>query len=237
MRFKIVGMPFYHFKSNATGPMRVIKEGVVDLNFVFAFPKNDEAILVPEETATGQAPSPYAVATEVGQFIVNKMRYVLHTAAETAAARFPNVVTAPPHAPTEPPQDNVDVALQMRLRNMRATLPTQEGDWGYVETTMIRPMVAFINSHSSAISVDCKFSIDRSNFDGRFDIWSSGIVDAMAGGIYNKFLEQVQDEQIRTRRIKRVGLWSVQSITKSIVQFVDQLGSLRLMEGQTLLLF
>jgi distribution and morphology protein 31 len=61
----------------------------------------------------------------------------------------------------------------------------------------------------------------QNNFDGAWTIHSAGLVDFIGEEVGRALTELVLNERERTRQLKRVGLWSLQSVTKNLVKAVD----------------
>jgi len=65
---------------------------------------------------------------------------------------------------------------------------------------------------------DFFWGVGQDQFDGSWTIYDCGLAGALMDGLYERFLLVVQDEQERTRRLKRVGIWSIRSMSKAILQ-------------------
>ena len=62
----------------------------------------------------------------------------------------------------------------------------------------------------------------QSAFDGSWSFYDCGLADGFGAGLYRQFLAVVQDEQERSRRLKRVGIWSLRSLSKAILHAWSQ---------------
>ncbi|ODV91895.1 hypothetical protein CANCADRAFT_55666 [Tortispora caseinolytica NRRL Y-17796] len=130
-------------------------------------------------------------------------------------------VTVP--EPTSPdkssPKDKAYVIMDLRvqLNKVRATVPLFTPDLSYVNNAMIRPIVAYINNHESYIPVTGRIVKRLSEFDGSWTIFDSGLMDDLSAEVYDAFAKNATDTEARSRRIKKVGLWSLQMIAQMLL--------------------
>ncbi|ORZ29507.1 hypothetical protein BCR44DRAFT_1505662 [Catenaria anguillulae PL171] len=163
------------------------------------------------------------------------------TAAAKAEARTPLV-----GPPTPPPtlaelaatatQPYLLMDLQLKFNNIRASVPllppSDPSTPSYLTTTaLIRPVVAYMNAHRTAIPLACRLAMPLSDFDGAWTIYNAGLSDALATGVGKAMVDGFLDEAERARRIRKVGLWSVRTVAegvagvlsggKGLVQFLE----------------
>ncbi len=55
------------------------------------------------------------------------------------------------------------------------------------------------------------------DFDGSWTVWDCGLMDDMGEEVYSAFARDVEDQQSRVRRFKRVGLWTVSLIVHALL--------------------
>jgi len=46
------------------------------------------------------------------------------------------------------------------MHNLRSSVPLQQGDWGYLDTTKIRPIVAYLNAKPSVLDLSTTVTLD-----------------------------------------------------------------------------
>ena len=51
--------------------------------------------------------------------------------------------------------------LDLRLHNLRTSVPLQQGDWGYMDTTMLRPIVAYLNNKPNVLDLSATVKLDQ----------------------------------------------------------------------------
>lgn len=70
--------------------------------------------------------------------------------------------------------------LQANLKDVRATVPIFTKDLSYVNSALIRPIVAYINSRHTFIPINCRVVKRASEFDGSWTIFDSGLMDDLS---------------------------------------------------------
>ena len=111
--------------------------------------------------------------------------------------------------------------LMVSLNDVRAQVPYLTPDLSYVNNALIRPIVAYINSRRTHIPVRCQVVKPLEDFDGSWGLWDSGLMDAVSAEVplfygwsnkqvYQAFALSVVDQESRRRRMKKIGLWSLQ---------------------------
>ena len=106
--------------------------------------------------------------------------------------------------------------MRIHLNEVRASVPIFTRDLSYINNALIRPIVAYINSRKTFIPLNCRVVKLAGDFDGSWTIFDSGLMDDMSAEVYDAFARDVTDEQARSRRIKKVGLWGVQLAAQAI---------------------
>ena len=102
--------------------------------------------------------------------------------------------------------------LRLHLNDVRAGVPIFTRDLSYVNNALIRPIVAYINNpkHHAFIPINCRVVKPAADFDGSWTVFDSGLMGDLSRETYDAFARDVVDDQARMRRIKKVGLWSLQ---------------------------
>ena len=71
----------------------------------------------------------------------------------------------------------VAIDLRLHMNDVRAAVPIFTKDISYVNNALIRPIVAYINSRRSFIPINCRVVKNRTEFDGCWSMWESGLMD------------------------------------------------------------
>ncbi|RKP37205.1 mitochondrial distribution and morphology protein family 31/32 [Dimargaris cristalligena] len=124
-----------------------------------------------------------------------------------------------PHIPLIDPQIQFD--LQVTFRNPRASVPLQTSDLTYLNNALIRPIVAYMNANRTVTPIPCRFSMRFSDFDGSWSVYDSRFADYASAEIGKGIVQLAYDERERNRRLKRVGLWGVQMVTRNIIAVLE----------------
>jgi len=66
----------------------------------------------------------------------------------------------------------------------------------------------------------CNFPF-QSDFDGSWTLYDCGLAEDMSIMIGKCFADLTMDEQKRHKRLKRVGVWGLQTMTKNLVNIWD----------------
>lgn len=118
--------------------------------------------------------------------------------------------------------------LQIHLNDVRASVPIFNNNLSYVSNAAVRPIVAYINSHSHGTSnfipISCRIVKRLSDFDGSWTVFDCGLLDDVSKEVYNAFVSDIQDHRHRTRRIKKVTWWAAQVAAQAL--FIGLAGQL-----------
>ncbi|KAK5315128.1 Mitochondrial distribution and morphology protein 31, mitochondrial precursor [Exophiala xenobiotica] len=215
-RIRLDGLNIDHLNRGVEGPFGWIREGNVDIVADMMIPNdNDESVI--------KVMSDFYDQIEA-QFLVKKSHLQKLLEHNTTYGELEDDV---PHAPvpaipteTDPTPD-VDrrylvMDLRVHLNDVRAQVPIFTKDLSYVNNALIRPIVAYINSRRTFIPIHCRVVKRVNDFDGSWTIYDSGLMDDLSAETYDAFSRDVTDEQARMRRIKKVGLWSLQLAVQAI---------------------
>ncbi|EEQ34451.1 Mitochondrial distribution and morphology protein 31, mitochondrial precursor [Microsporum canis] len=190
-RIRIDGLNIDHLNTGVEGPFSWIHEGTVDIVADLMLPaETDESL--------GKVMSDF---------------YDRMEATVTSDRYQPNDSTL---AHSKDDKRFVVTDLRIHLNNVRAVVPIFNRDLSYVNNALIRPIVAYINSRRTFIPIQCRLVKRASDFDGSWTIFDSGLMDDLSAETYDAFARDVVDEQARTRRFKKVGLWSLQLAAQAI---------------------
>ncbi|KAJ1972742.1 Mitochondrial distribution and morphology protein 31, mitochondrial precursor [Dimargaris xerosporica] len=127
---------------------------------------------------------------------------------------------ASPIPPAEPVNPTLWFDLNVTFNNTRASVPLQTEHISYLNNALIRPIVAYVNAHRTVTSIPCRFTLQTSDFDGSWSFYDCRFVDKASTEIGKGFAKLAYDERERNRHLKRVGLWSVQTVTRNLISLM-----------------
>ncbi|KAI9695132.1 MAG: Mitochondrial distribution and morphology protein 31, mitochondrial precursor [Bogoriella megaspora] len=205
-RLRIDGMNIDHLNRGVTGPFGWIHEGNVDIVADIMLPAdNDESI-------------------------AKVMSDVYDRVEATVTSSKNDIVDASEGASAQQMLAGRDdkrflvMDLRVHLSDVRAHVPLWTNDISYVNNALIRPIVAYINSKRTFIPVNCRVVKRVNEFDGSWTIFDSGLMEDLSRETYDAFARDITDEQARSRRIKKVGLWTLQLAAQAL--FIGLAGNL-----------
>ncbi|KAL1955030.1 hypothetical protein VTO42DRAFT_321 [Malbranchea cinnamomea] len=214
-RIRIDGLSIDHLNRGVEGPFSWIREGNVDIIADIMFPaEDDESIAKVMSTFYDRL-----------EAVVTSNRYQPVTDYDTEDGGVHGGVRPGPQSGKTEEQDRrfVVTDLRINLNNVRAVVPLFTKDLSYINNALIRPIVAYINSRQTFIPIQCRLVKRVRDFDGSWTIFDSGLMDDLSAETYEAFARDVADEQARKRRLKKVGLWSLQLAAQAI--FIGMAGN------------
>lgn len=127
------------------------------------------------------------------------------------------LATTPPSAGEESPSYLV-MDMRIHLNDVRAAVPLWNNPHiSYVNQALVRPIVAYINAKRTYIPINCRIVKRATDFDGSWTVWDCGLMDDTSAEVYSAFARNVEDQQSRVRRFKRVGLWTVSLVVHALL--------------------
>ncbi|KAF2434978.1 hypothetical protein EJ08DRAFT_645908 [Tothia fuscella] len=213
-RFRIDALNIDHLNRGVEGPLSWIREGNVDIVADIMFPADDND----------------SIAKVMSDFYDRMEATVTTNGLPQPADTIPPPTTtsskATPTSPTStsiPTPINEDdnrfmiMDLRVHLNDVHSTVPLFTHDLSYVNNALIRPIVAYINSKKTFIPVNCRVVKRRSEFDGSWTLYDSGLMDDLSREVYEAFARDVlDDDQLRRRRFKKVGVWTLQLAAQAL---------------------
>lgn len=171
---RINGLNIDHLNRGVRGPFSWIHEGNVDIVADIMFPAdNDESVakimsdFYDRMEATVKFDRyPQQMDVAIDTEVVNRSYHSLHSNAKKSG-------------PNEDRRFLV-MDLQANLKDVRATVPIFTKDLSYVNSALIRPIVAYINSRHTFIPINCRVVKRASEFDGSWTIFDSGLMDDLS---------------------------------------------------------
>lgn len=224
-RLRIDNLKIDHLNKNVDGPFGWIYEGRVDI-------MADVLLPAEEEEGLGKVVSDFY--DQLDELVTsNRTRLLRNTIDEDAAAassarHSASEIPIPRELIPEKDQDQaygphpgqerryVVFDLRIRLNDVKAAVPLLTNDMSYINQALVRPIVAYINSRRTYIPVACRFAKRRSDFDGSWSVFDSGLMDDLSAETYSAFAHNVEDQQNRVRRLKKVGGWTLSLIIHAI---------------------
>ncbi len=212
-RIRIDGINIDHINRGAAGPLSWIHEGNVDIVADIMIPNDsDESVI--------------KVMTDLYERMEATLTSKKHLEQQLLSAEISEdlpisaggVVLRTPGSEAVREQDKRFLVMDLRvhLNDVRAVVPLFTRDLSYINLTLIRPIVAYINSRRTFIPINCRVVKRLSDFDGSWTVFDSGLMDDLSAEVYDAFARDVTDEQARLRRFKKVGLWSLQLAVQAI---------------------
>ncbi|KAL9109322.1 MAG: hypothetical protein Q9227_006077 [Pyrenula ochraceoflavens] len=203
-RIRLDGLNIDHLNRGVEGPFSWIHEGNVDIVADIMFPAdNDESIAKVMSDFYDRME-----ATVTSNRFHDHVPTSLSTSASNDAA--------------DPSQASLDrrfllLDLRVHLNDVRAAVPLFNRSLSYTNTALIRPIVAYINSRRTFIPVQCRLIKPVTDFDGSWTIYDSGLMNGLSEEVYEAFARDVQDENARMRRLKKVGLWGLAGLAQVVL--------------------
>lgn len=215
-RLRIDAVNIDHLNRGAQGPLSWIESGNVDLTADIMFPDEEEnlnfAQVLRDIKASWSSPS-----WKDGQCRTNEeedqenyvfedgewKRRVIHAETKTLFSlnKNPNTLAANKY---------MVIDLRIQLNNARAVVPLFTSKLNYVNSALIRPIVAFINSRETYIPINCRIIKKFDDFEGSWTVFDSRLMDDISSAVYDAFATSIMDEDARAMRIKKIGFWSLQ---------------------------
>ncbi|KAK9464016.1 mitochondrial distribution and morphology protein family 31/32 [Lipomyces oligophaga] len=113
--------------------------------------------------------------------------------------------------------------LRVQLHNTRAAVPLLAPELSYTSNALVRPVVMFMNNHNTYIPINGRVVKKLSEFDGSWTIFDSGLMDDISTEVYEAIAANVRDDEERARRMRRVGMWSLQLAFQVILMSIGNL--------------
>ncbi|KAK9474046.1 putative mitochondrion biogenesis protein [Dipodascopsis tothii] len=113
--------------------------------------------------------------------------------------------------------------VRVQLNNVRAAVPLMAPELSYINNALVRPIVAYINSRKTYISISGRVLKKIDEFDGSWTVYDSGLMDDISAEVYEGFVKNVADDEERARRLKKVGLWSLQLAAQVLLMSIGTL--------------
>ncbi|KAK7416100.1 Mitochondrial distribution and morphology protein 31, mitochondrial precursor [Neonectria punicea] len=209
-RLRIDGLKIDHLNRGVEGPFGWIYEGNVDIVADVMFPADSD------EGITKVMTDFYDQLEEV--VISNRHRFLKNVREQAPALLTSGHLTdsglVQGDAPIEKavPEDErryLIMDLRIHMNDVKAAVPLFTKDMSYVNQALVRPIVAYINAKKTYIPIGCRIVKRASDFEGSWSIFDCGLMNDMSAETYVAFAKDVEDQQSRVRRFKKVGFWTL----------------------------
>ena len=222
---KINGLPINHLNAGASGPLSWITSGKIDLDvhlLIPQIPPSDDFIMMIRQEMDG-----------ITKTTMNKLEEIVSKHPEREAILEKNkrklrnygVIHPPNRDSYFPPLPHGPPSLVMfwnvDLNDIKASVPLISSELSYMNSALIRPVVGFMNNNKTKTHLSFDTKMDVENFNGSWDIYAAGLVNLLSEEIGRAFLTLVQDERERNKRLRQVGLWSLQSVSKNLTDWIE----------------
>ncbi|KAJ4504434.1 Mitochondrial distribution and morphology protein 31, mitochondrial precursor [Exophiala dermatitidis] len=217
-RIRIDGLNIDHLNRGASGPLSWIHEGNVDIVADIMIPNDSDESVIKVMTDFYERME----AALTSRKHLEQPREENGDGLEDGSSLSPVIDVSAPAALARSAGDRYEdkqylvMDLRIHLNDVRAVVPLFTRDLSYINNALIRPIVAYINSRRTFIPINCRVVKRLSDFDGSWTLYDSGLMDDLSAEVYDAFARDVQDEQARLRRFKKVGLWSLQLAVQAI---------------------
>ncbi|RDA89884.1 hypothetical protein CP533_4601 [Ophiocordyceps camponoti-saundersi (nom. inval.)] len=99
--------------------------------------------------------------------------------------------------------------LRIHLNDVKAAVPLFTRDISYVNQALVRPIVAYINAKKTYIPITCRIVKEVGDFDGSWTAFDCGLMNDASAETYEAFAKDVENQQSRVRRFRKVGFWTL----------------------------
>ena len=194
-RLRIDGLNIDHLNRGVDGPFSWIHEGNVDIVADIMFPADtDESIAKVMSDFYGRleatVTSPQHLQSDDGENIINNDdNDVSVTKALVTNSRSSN---------QRDDKRFLVMDLRVHLNDIRAAVPIFTKDLSYVNSALIRPIVAYMNSRKTFIPINCRVVKRASEFDGSWTIFDSGLMDDLSAEVSDRSVSGLQGTNLHT---------------------------------------
>lgn len=233
-RLRIDGLKIDHLNRGDEGPFGWIYEGNVDIVADVMFPTDDDESITKVVSDFYDRLEEAVTTNRYVQILDrNKRRFqddtdeVLRNGTFEEASQIPVPDEADPDArPTEPetgdgsnppsspvkkdePPRYLVMDMRIHLNDVKATVPVFTSNLSYINQALVRPIVAYINAKKTYIPMGCRIVKRASDFDGAWSVFDCGLMNDVSAEVYDAFARDVENQNSRARRLKKVGLWTL----------------------------
>ncbi|KYK54508.1 mitochondrial distribution and morphology protein [Drechmeria coniospora] len=212
-RLRIDGLKIDHLNRGVEGPFGWIYEGNVDIVADVMFPADtDDGITKVVSDFYDQLEE--AVALNRERFLQHGADPVptLHRSGHLSEAFGKMEEQRTEVDDNERNEENrryLIMDLRIHLNDVKAAVPLFTRDISYINQALVRPIVAYINVKRTYIPIACRIIKRLGDFDGSWTVFDCGLMNDASAEMYEAFAKDVEDQQSRVRRFKKVGFWTL----------------------------
>ncbi|KHN98570.1 mitochondrial distribution and morphology protein [Metarhizium album ARSEF 1941] len=210
-RLRIDGLKIDHLNRGVEGPFGWIYEGNVDIV---------ADLMLPAETDEGITKVMADFYDQLEEaVIVNKQRLLQNSADNSPvllqsghlseAGHVETAGTNEAGGPGEEDRRYLIMDMRIHMNDVKAAVPLFTRDISYINQALVRPIVAYINAKKTYIPISCRIVKRLSDFDGSWTVFDCGLMNDASVETYDAFAKDVENQQSRVRRFKKVGFWTL----------------------------
>ncbi|KAK7924475.1 Mitochondrial distribution and morphology protein 31 [Apiospora marii] len=229
-RLRIDGLKIDHLNRGDEGPFGWIYEGNVDIVADVMFPADDDESITKVVTEFYDRLEEAVTSNRYLHLLDsntrrNKEGEAIQDASVSEASSVPDEANpeaipstpAPPEeqsamsilSPASGPPRYLVMDLRIHLNDVKASVPVFTSHLSYVNQALVRPIVAYINAKRTYIPIGCRIVKRSTDFDGSWTVFDCGLMNDVSAEVYSAFANDVEDQQSRVRRLKKVGFWTL----------------------------
>ncbi|KTW27102.1 hypothetical protein T552_02594 [Pneumocystis carinii B80] len=207
-RLRIDNVNIDHINKGVEGPIGWITYGYVDFILDFVFPNENENInfMKVMHNIIDNVETTFMQQENESE----KDRFILQdTANETSSESLQELVQTGNFKNSQfASTKDIMIDIKVVLHGVKANVPLFTKQLSYVSNALIRPIVAYINSHNTYIPIACKVIKNLDDFNGSWTIYDSELINDLSKEIYNAFANIVVDQDVKRHYIRTVSAWS-----------------------------
>lgn len=252
-RIRIDGLKIDHLNRGVEGPFSWIHEGNVDIVADVMFPADHHdgiakvvsdfydrveaqvmhARVQPDRNPTSLTPQPNPIEAGMISNRASPLGSNNNREIKQGGATTPPTLTPTPPSALSPETSDPSTAtppvildLSVTLTSVHASIPLFTPHISYINAALIRPIVAYINTHSSAstplnrkphIPIHCRVVKPMGDFEGSWTVFDSGLLRDLERECYEAFVRGVHEGESVRRRVRKVGLWGLGVVVQALV--------------------
>ncbi|KAG9296001.1 hypothetical protein G9A89_011853 [Geosiphon pyriformis] len=206
--FQIHGLNIDHLNAGVPGPFGWITSGNVDIHAEFMFPlepSNDPIMRIVN-----------GIVDKIDDVVVQqRVSSIVRRHGGVIECEAQNKDDATHSSPV------LIMSFEMRFHNIKASVPLSTPDLSYMNSALIRPIVAYMNNNRTVLSLRGQVSKSLNEFYGSWTLYDCSLVESVSIEVGKKFANVTMNAQKRNKQLKRVGWWGLQSMTKNLANIWD----------------
>ncbi|PLW27347.1 hypothetical protein PCANC_22706 [Puccinia coronata f. sp. avenae] len=120
-------------------------------------------------------------------------------------------------------EEQVVLELDLRFKDLKASVPIFSSSLSYVNNALVRPIVAFINANRTLIPIKCQVKLDLEEFNGSWTTYDIGLIEIISEQVYEALAYHVGSDKVaQSNRLHKVGRWEIQMTANAILNALKQ---------------